>query len=77
MKRSRARVTIGGQCVLLKDSCKIKMFDFFKSQNYPYVSHLFRHTSEPMKKIVKIIKTRPQNSKMPKNGFKKIVKFMM
>ena len=28
-KRSRARVTIGGQCVLLQNSLKIKLFDFF------------------------------------------------
>ena len=29
MKRSRVRVPIGGQCVLLKISLRIKMFDFF------------------------------------------------
>jgi hypothetical protein len=28
-KRSRARVPIGGQCVLLQISLRIKMFDFF------------------------------------------------
>ena len=41
MKRSRARVTIGGQCVLLQNSLKIKLFDFFfKSQNYR-MNHIF------------------------------------
>ena len=40
-KRSRARVTIGGQCVLLQNSLKIKLFDFFsKSQNYR-MNHIF------------------------------------
>ena len=34
-KQSRARVPIEGQCVLLKNSLKIKMFDFLlDSQNY-------------------------------------------
>ena len=63
MKRSRARVTIGGQCVLLQNSLKIKLFDFFLKAKLPYESHLSRHTSEPMKKIVKIIETRSQSSK--------------
>ena len=42
MKRSRARVTLGGQCVLLQNSLKIKLFDFFfsKSQNYR-MNHIF------------------------------------
>ena len=30
MKKRRARVTIGGQCVLLQNSLKIKLFDFFQ-----------------------------------------------
>ena len=40
MKRSKARVTIGGQCVLLQNSLKINFFDFFKSQNYR-MNHIF------------------------------------
>ena len=63
-KKSRARVTIGGQCVLLQNSLKIKLFDFFfKKPKLPYVSHLSRHTSEPIRKNVKILETRPQSSK--------------
>ena len=40
--RSRARVSIEGQCVLLQNSPRIKMFDFFllNSQNYR-MSHIF------------------------------------
>ena len=63
MKRSRAKVKIGGQCVILQNSLKIKLFDFFLKPKLPTESHFFRHTSEPMKKIVKIIKTRSQSSK--------------
>ena len=64
MKRSRARVTIGGQCVLLQNSLKIKMFFFlFLKPKSPYESHLSRHTSEPMKFFKKIIENRPQSSK--------------
>ena len=63
MKRSRARVTIGGQCILLQNSLKIKLFDFFLKSILPYESHLSRHTSEPMRKNVKILETRPQSSK--------------
>ena len=63
-KRSRARVTIGGQCVLLPNSLKIKLFNFFsRKPKLLYKSHLSRHTSEPMKKMVIIIETRPQSSK--------------
>ena len=29
----------------------------------PYESHVSRHTSEPLKKVVKILETRPQSSK--------------
>ena len=40
-KKSRARVTIGGQCVLLQNSLKIKLFDFFlKSQKY-HMNYIF------------------------------------
>ena len=39
-KRSRARVTIRGQCVCLQFSLRINMFDFFYSQNYP-MNHIF------------------------------------
>ena len=35
MKRSRARVPLGGQCVLLQISLRIKILDFFLNiQNY-------------------------------------------
>ena len=35
MKRSRARVPVGGQCVLLQISLRTKILDFFlNSQNY-------------------------------------------
>ena len=41
MKRSRARVTIEGQHVLLQISLQIKMFDFLvNSQNHP-MNHIF------------------------------------
>ena len=30
MKRSRARVTIGGQCVFFQNSLRLKMLDFLK-----------------------------------------------
>ena len=63
MKRSRARVPIAGQCILLQNSLRIEMFDFFKYPKLPYESHLYRHTSETLKKIVKMIETRPQSSK--------------
>ena len=63
-KRSRARVTLGGQCLLLQISLQIKMFKILKKKpKYPYESHLARHTAEPLKKIVKILETRPQSSK--------------
>ena len=61
MKRSRARVTIGGECVLIQNSLKI--FDFFLKPKLPYESHNSRHASKPLKKIVKILKTGPQSSK--------------
>ena len=54
-KRSRARVTIGGQYVLLQNSLKNKLFDFLKPK-LPYKSHLSRHTSEPLKKNGKKIR---------------------
>ena len=50
-KRSRARVTIGGQSVVLQNSPKIKMFDIFVKLKLPHESHLSRHTSEPLKKL--------------------------
>ena len=62
-KRCKARVTIGGQCVLLQNYLKILLFDFFIKPKLPYESHLSRHTSEPRKEILKIIETRPQSSK--------------
>ena len=39
-KRSRARVPIEGQCVLLKISLRINFFDFFKSKKYR-IKHIF------------------------------------
>ena len=64
MKRSRARVTIEGQRVLLQISLQIKMFDFLLiSQKSPYESYLSRHTSESLKNIVRILESRPQSSK--------------
>ena len=39
------------------------MFDFFLKSQLPYESHLSRHTSEPLQKIVKILKTGLQSSK--------------
>ena len=64
MKRSRARVTIKGQCVLSQISLQIKMFDFLlNSQKSPYESYLSRHTSESLKNIVKLLESRPQSSK--------------
>ena len=63
MKRSRARVPIGGQCVVLRISLRIKVFIFFEIAKFPYESHLTSHISETQKKIVKILETRPQNSK--------------
>ena len=62
-KRSRARATIGGQCVPLQNFLKIKYFDFFLKGKITYESHLSRHTSEPMRKNVKIFETRLQSSK--------------
>ena len=56
-------VTIGGQCVRLQTSVKIKMFDFFLKPQSPYESHLSRHTSEPIKKVVKTIEIKLQSSK--------------
>ena len=62
MKRSIARVSIAGQCVLLQNSLRIKIFDFFKYPKLPYESNLSRHG-----KMVKIIETRPKsNKKAPK-----------
>ena len=37
---------------------------------YPYESHLARHTAEPLKKIVKILETRPQSSKNAQKSIK-------
>ena len=62
-RRSIARVTIGGQCVLLQKFLKIKLFDFFFKPKLPNESHLSRLTSEPMKKRLKIIETRLQSRK--------------
>ena len=36
---------------------------FVKSPKSPYESHLSRHTSKSLKKIVNILETRPQSSK--------------
>ena len=62
-KRSRARVPIELQCVLLHISLRIKIFECFKQPKLPYESHLSRHTSKTLKKIVKILETRPESSK--------------
>ena len=53
MKRSRAMVTKGGQCVLLQNSLRMKMYFLFflKYPRLPYESHLSRHTSDPLKKL--------------------------
>ena len=75
MKRSRARVKIGEQCVLLQNYLKKKKKLFLKPK-LPYESHPSRHTSKPLKKIVKILETRLQSNKnAPK--WTKIFKFMM
>ena len=50
------------------------MFDFFLSPKLLYESHLSRHASEPLKKIVQILETRPQSSKNAQK-FTKICKF--
>ena len=63
MKMSRARVPIEGQCVLLQISHRKKIFDYFKEPKLPYESHLSRHISEPLRKIVEILETRSQSSK--------------
>ena len=55
MKRSGARVPVGGQWVLLQISLRIKIYIFFKQPKLPYKSHLTRQTSKPLKKIVKIL----------------------
>ena len=39
------------------------MFDFLKKPKLPFESNLSRHTSEPLKKIVKILETRLQSIK--------------
>ena len=68
---SRARVTLGGQCLLLQISLRMKMLKFLKKKpKYPYESHLARHTSEPLEKIVKILETRPQSSKNAQKSVK-------
>ena len=36
---------------------------FNKLRKFPDKSHLSRHTSKPLKKIVKLLETRPQSSK--------------
>ena len=61
-KRIRARVPIAGQCILLQISIRIKMFDFFKWLKLLYESHILRHTSEPLKKIGKILETMRQSN---------------
>ena len=63
-KRSRARVTIGGHCVLLQNSLKIFFFKFvLQSQTYQ-MNHIFPEILlTPEKKIVKNKETRPQSSK--------------
>ena len=72
MKRTRARVPIGGQCLLLQISLRIKIFDFLlNSQNYR-MNHIF-WTPE---KIVKLLESRPQSSKNFQNG-QKLKKMMM
>ena len=49
MKRSRARVTLGGQCLLLQ--IRIKMLKILrKKTKYPDESHLARRIDEPLKK---------------------------
>jgi len=44
--------------------------NFEKKPKYPYESHLARHTAEPLKKIVKILETRPQSSKNAQKSIK-------
>ena len=70
-KRSKARFTLGGQCLLLQISLRIRMFKILKKKpKYRYESHLSRHTAEPLKKIVKILETRPQSSKNAQKSIK-------
>ena len=40
-KRSRARVTIEGQCVLLQISLQIRMFDFLLNSQNHRMNHIF------------------------------------
>ena len=70
LKKSRARVTIGGQCVLLQISLKIKRFGFFKAKITVWITsfQIYFWTTE---KFCKILETRLQSSKIapkwPKN----------
>ena len=41
MKRSRARITIERQRVLLQISLQIKMFDFLLNSKNPRMNHIF------------------------------------
>ena len=40
-KKSRARVSIKGHCVLLQNSPRTKMFDFFQNRQNYRMSHIF------------------------------------
>ena len=40
-KGSRARVPIEGQCVLLQNSLRIKLFDFFLNSQNNRMNHIF------------------------------------
>ena len=61
MKRSRVRVTIEGQRVLLQISLQTKMFDFLLSSQNHRMNHIFPGIL--LKNIVKMRETRPQSSK--------------
>ena len=71
-KRSRARVPIGGQCVLLQISPKIFFLLLLNCQNY-CMNHMFLDILlNPCKKIVKKIESRPQGSKNAKKNDKNL-----
>ena len=71
MKRSRVRVTIEGQCFLLKISLQIKRFDFLlNSQNHVWLTSFQAYFWIPEKYIVKLLENRPQSSKNTKKWIK-------
>ena len=64
MKRNRARVTLGGQCLLLQISLRIKMFKILKkSQNIRMNHTLPDILLNPYIFFLKILETSPRSSK--------------